>query len=751
MPTATGAPALRAAAVGDPTVTVGLGPIGVAINPAGTQAYVANNSDNTVSVIDTATLAVTGITGLNGPLGVAITPNGAKALVTNNGNNTLAFIDTATSTVSTFSDPSFNSPFEVAVNPAGTRAYVANHGGSTVTVIDLTTAMPNVIATPAVGTQPNGVAVNPNGAQVYVTNTGSNNVTVLDPNGVVLGTTTAGTVGAGPIGVAFNPAGTVAYVANNGGGSLTVLDATVTPPTQITTVGGLSLPAGVAVSPDGTRAYVVNFGADTLSVIDTAGNSLITSLAVGHHPSRVALTPDGNFAYVTDNNDGNPPGTVSVLQVRPIVTSISPLSGSTLGGTPITITGSGFTGATAVTLNATPVVGFTVVDDSHITGTTPPHAAGTVHATVTTSLGSGTGGSFTYVVPPPTITSIVPVSGSTSGGTLVTITGTNFTGATAVSIAGTPVTQFQVIDDSHISAVTAPHAPGIGTVSVTTPGGTAAGPATYTYVTPAPTITNFTPTSGSTVGGTQVTVTGTGLTGATAVSIAGVPATTFQVLNDTTIVATTAPHAPTSGPVSVTTPGGTATSAGNYTYATPAPTVTGIFPTSGPSGKSTQVAISGTALTGATSVTVNGNPVPFTVVSDNEITATLPPHAAGTVTVTVTTPGGSVSIPFTYTRDRTQLTASPALAQLFPPQPHAGILTAMLTDLDTGQPIPGQPITFTTGSTPLCTSTTDTNGVATCNALLALPLIILNGGYTATYPGSPNFQPATAHGGLITP
>ncbi|MFF4645877.1 IPT/TIG domain-containing protein [Streptomyces sp. NPDC001389] len=507
----------------------------------------------------------------------------------------------------------------------------------------------------------------------------------------------------------------------------------------------------MAVSPDGTRAYVVNFGADSLSVIDTGSNTPITSLAVGHHPSRVALTPDGNFAYVTNNNDGNPPGTVSVLQIRPIVTSISPSSGSTLGGDSITIIGSGFTSATAVTLNSTPVVGFTVVDDNHITGITPPHAAGTVAATVTTPLGSGTGGSFTYVVPPPTISSIVPVSGTTSGGTLVTITGTNFTGATAVSIAGTPVTSFQVVDDSHISAITAPRGPGTGPVSVTTSGGTATGPATYTYLTPVPTITNFTPTSGSTVGGTQVTITGTGFTGAIAVSIAGVPATTFQVLNDTTIVATTAPSAPSSGPVSVTTPGGTATSAGNYTYVTPAPTVTGIFPTSGPSGKSTQVAISGTALTGATSVTVNGNPVPFTVVSDNEIIATLPPHAAGTVTVTVTTPGGSASIPFIYTRDRAQLTASPALAQLFPPHPYAGILTATLTDLDTGQPIPGQPITFTTGSTLLCTSTTDASGVATCSALIALPLIILNGGYTATYPGSPTVQSATAHGALITP
>lgn len=142
--------------------------------------------------------------------------------------------------------------------------------------------------------------------------------------------------------------------------------------------------------------------------------------------------------------------------------------------------------------------------------------------------------------------------------------------------------------------------------------------------------------------------------------------------------------------------------------------------------------------------------MPFTVVSDNQITATLPPHAAGTVTVTVTTPGGSASIPFTYTRDRTQLVATPAIVQIFPPHPYAGILTATLTDLDTGQPIPGQPITFTTGNNTLCTVLTDAQGVAVCPAILALPLIILNRGYTATYAGNANHQPATAHGAVIT-
>lgn len=89
---------------------------------------------------------------------------------------------------------------------------------------------------------------------------------------------------------------------------------------------------------------------------------------------------------------------------------------------------------------------------------------------------------FTPAVPAPTVTGISPGSGSTAGGTAVTITGTNFTGATAVTIGGTAVTVFGVDNSTQISAVTAARSAGSGlSVLVTTPGGTNAANAFYTY------------------------------------------------------------------------------------------------------------------------------------------------------------------------------------------------------------------------------------------------------------------------------
>ena len=82
----------------------------------------------------------------------------------------------------------------------------------------------------------------------------------------------------------------------------------------------------------------------------------------------------------------------------PVVATIAPTSGSTSGGTSVTITGSGCTGATAVNFGATASPSFTVVSDSQITATSPAENAGLVDVTVTTTGGtSATSSADVYV------------------------------------------------------------------------------------------------------------------------------------------------------------------------------------------------------------------------------------------------------------------------------------------------------------------------------------------------------------------
>lgn len=98
------------------------------------------------------------------------------------------------------------------------------------------------------------------------------------------------------------------------------------------------------------------------------------------------------------------------------------------------------------------------------------------------------------------ITSVTPNSGPAAGGTTVTITGTDFTGATAVQFDGTAATSYTVDSNTQITAVTPAHAAGLVSVGVFTPGGSGFLNNGFTYLPPAPTITSVSPTSGTTAG-----------------------------------------------------------------------------------------------------------------------------------------------------------------------------------------------------------------------------------------------------------
>jgi hypothetical protein len=150
-------------------------------------------------------------------------------------------------------------------------------------------------------------------------------------------------------------------------------------------------------------------------------------------------------------------------------------------------------------------------------------------------------------------------------GTGVTITGTAFTGATAVSFNGVAAT-FTVSPTGTIKT-TVPAGATTGPITVTTPGGPLK---TTTRFTVTPAINSFTPANGTV--GTGVTINGTNFTGATAVSFGGAGAT-FTVSNPGTVTATV-PNGATTGPIKVTTLDGTATSAASFTFTPPPFTLT---------------------------------------------------------------------------------------------------------------------------------------------------------------------------------
>ncbi|MEI8081640.1 MAG: IPT/TIG domain-containing protein, partial [Actinomycetes bacterium] len=171
--------------------------------------------------------------------------------------------------------------------------------------------------------------------------------------------------------------------------------------------------------------------------------------------------------------------------------------------------------------------------------------------------------------------------------------------------------------------------------------------------TPAPTIGGVSPNSGPLAGGTPITVTGTHLGGAT-VTVGGNPCTPVVVASDGLSLTCTLPAGSAGAKdVVVTTAGGTATLPGGYTYTTPtpAPTIGGVSPNSGPLAGGTTVTVTGTNLGGTTAVTVGGNACTSVVVAGDglSLTCTLPAGTAGAKDVVVTTAGGTATLPGGYT------------------------------------------------------------------------------------------------------
>jgi hypothetical protein len=240
-------------------------------------------------------------------------------------------------------------------------------------------------------------------------------------------------------------------------------------------------------------ATAVNFGVIAASFTVNGPTQIMATSPAGTGTVDVTVTTAGGTS-------GTSPADQFTYVAAPTVTGVTPGSGPTAGGTSVTITGTNFNGLTAVKFGALAATGFTVNSPTQITATSPA-GAGIVDVTVITPGGtSGTSPAdqYTYVAPP-TVTSVSPSFGLPAGGTAVTITGTNFTGATAVNFGTIAATGFTINSATQITA-TSPTGTGTVDVTVITAGGTSATSAAdqYLYAAPAPAtlmVTSGTPQS----------------------------------------------------------------------------------------------------------------------------------------------------------------------------------------------------------------------------------------------------------------
>ncbi len=267
----------------------------------------------------------------------------------------------------------------------------------------------------------------------------------------------------------------------------------------------------------------------------------------------------------------------------------------------------------------------------------------------------------------------------------MTISGSAFLGATSVSFNGTSTTALSAVTATSLRAVVPPGTT-TGPIVVTTPAGSSA-PSATTFV--------VTFTAGSIVPavarvGETVVINGSGLVGTTAVRFNGIAATSFTINAAGTQINAVVP-AGAGAPVTVTKSTLTITAAGSFALATPE--ITGLTPASGAVGST--VVLAGVWFTGA-SVTFGGLAAEETVDSDTQITAIVPGGLpAGPTTITVTTPTGTDSAPFTveelveHIDFNVESTEMPLLGEAWFRQAvaHALDRDAIVTELNALQPL----------------------------------------------------------------
>ncbi len=280
---------------------------GCAFRPAGPLAFVTNERDGTITVIDTKTDRVYSTMKVGGRLrGIRLSPDRSRIWVAisyptnkSQGEDTIAELDPHGRVIAKYE--AGTDPENFVIDDRATRLYIANEDAGTASITDVQAN--RVIASMPVGLEPEGAAMSPNGRWVYITSESSSSVSVIDTQtGEVV---KQFLVGARPREVAFTADSSRAYITAENGNVVSVVDTkdhSVLKNIELPRGEGSSQlkPKGVVVSPDGKRIYVATGRGNSVAVIDGEHLTLMQLIPVGQRPWGIALTPDGRKLYTAN-------------------------------------------------------------------------------------------------------------------------------------------------------------------------------------------------------------------------------------------------------------------------------------------------------------------------------------------------------------------------------------------------------------------------------------------------------------------
>ena len=236
------------------------------------------------------------------------------------------------------------------------------------------------------------------------------------------------------------------------------------------------------------------------------------------------------------------------------INGVGPGSGPAAGGTLVTISGSGFTQSASVAFGGIAAASVMVVSPTQLQAITPAHTSGTVSIAIMENPHNQSAmlpGSFTYITKSTTSTNSTssgsstpiavsgasPTAGPTSGGTVVTITGTGFQAGASVAFGASNSTAVTVTSSTQINAISPPASSGTVAITVTNPDGQSTSlPSGFTYGSGL-SLGSISPSTGPVTGGTTVTILGSGFQSGASVSFGGIAATSVKLVSSTEIQA----------------------------------------------------------------------------------------------------------------------------------------------------------------------------------------------------------------------